>query len=195
MLDKTFILAGKALFTIEVSPAFAAAHADAKPHYPFKVTHKAATPQYPNEKWFVSLLTGPDNTTDYAYQGMLDPTSGFFIRGKKALPETCHPLRLFARAMKAIWEGRGAEIEAAGFHLHHEGRCCRCGRVLTVPASIISGWGPECLRKLGIMPVEATDHNEQTDIPATLAAVQQLPLWATEGQTGEAVPSLQGQGA
>ena len=43
MLDKTFILAGKALFTIEVSPAFAAAHPDAKPHYTFKVTHKAAT--------------------------------------------------------------------------------------------------------------------------------------------------------
>jgi hypothetical protein len=27
---------------------------------------------------------------------------------------------------------------------HHEGKCGRCGRLLTVPSSIESGIGPEC---------------------------------------------------
>jgi hypothetical protein len=30
----------------------------------------------------------------------------------------------------------------------HEGKCCRCGRKLTVPASIASGIGPECATKI-----------------------------------------------
>jgi hypothetical protein len=29
--------------------------------------------------------------------------------------------------------------------VHHEGRCGRCGRALTVPESIESGFGPECI--------------------------------------------------
>jgi hypothetical protein len=29
--------------------------------------------------------------------------------------------------------------------VHHEGRCGRCGRTLTVPESIESGFGPECI--------------------------------------------------
>jgi hypothetical protein len=32
----------------------------------------------------------------------------------------------------------------------HEGRCARCNRRLTVPASIASGFGPECAGKAGI---------------------------------------------
>jgi predicted metal-dependent hydrolase len=31
-----------------------------------------------------------------------------------------------------------------GFNVHHEGKCGRCGRLLTVPSSIESGIGPEC---------------------------------------------------
>ena len=32
--------------------------------------------------------------------------------------------------------------------LWHEGRCGKCGRVLTVPTSISTGFGPDCLRRL-----------------------------------------------
>lgn len=37
----------------------------------------------------------------------------------------------------------------------HEGRCGHCGRRLTVPASINTGFGPDCAKKLGIILVEA----------------------------------------
>ena len=35
-----------------------------------------------------------------------------------------------------------------GFNLHHEGRCCRCGRVLSTPESCDRGIGPECWKHL-----------------------------------------------
>ena len=30
--------------------------------------------------------------------------------------------------------------------IHHENRCGRCGKRLTVPESIESGYGPECIK-------------------------------------------------
>lgn len=34
----------------------------------------------------------------------------------------------------------------AGFEFWHEGRCARCSRRLTVPESVASGFGPECVK-------------------------------------------------
>jgi hypothetical protein len=45
------------------------------------------------------------------------------------------------------------------YAIYHEGRCCFCGRPLTVPASILSGRGPECARRealVGVAPAEQT---------------------------------------
>lgn len=36
-----------------------------------------------------------------------------------------------------------------GVTVRHEGRCGRCGRTLTVPASIDSGIGPDCAERMG----------------------------------------------
>jgi hypothetical protein len=36
----------------------------------------------------------------------------------------------------------------------HEGRCAKCGLKLTVPQSIMTGFGPTCAKKLGIACVE-----------------------------------------
>ena len=41
-----------------------------------------------------------------------------------------------------------ADPEAAGLaYAMKENRCCRCGKALTVPASVHKGMGPECARK------------------------------------------------
>jgi hypothetical protein len=44
----------------------------------------------------------------------------------------------------------------------HEGRCGRCGRKLTVPESIESGFGPECASILGL------DASTQVPLPGML---------------------------
>lgn len=42
------------------------------------------------------------------------------------------------------WDAARGELEAL---LHHLQRCRCCGRILTDPASITAGIGPECNRK------------------------------------------------
>lgn len=61
---------------------------------------------------------------------------------KVAVSEDAASARLLAWLVASI-DGRVADpLEQAEFW--HEGRCGRCGRVLTVPESIASGLGPEC---------------------------------------------------
>ena len=35
-----------------------------------------------------------------------------------------------------------------GLEFFHAGRCGRCGRALTVPESVASGYGPECAERI-----------------------------------------------
>lgn len=147
MISRKFVTAGKALFTLEIPAAFSTQHS-LPSHYTYKVTKKEATDQY-CESYFVSLLTGPSNESDYSYLGVLDPTSGE-VRLTKASKMTYEsmPVRLLQRIIRRLWIDQTEEITKAGFALHHEGVCCRCGHRLTVPSSIESGIGPECAKKV-----------------------------------------------
>lgn len=42
------------------------------------------------------------------------------------------------------------------FQFWHEGRCARCGRRLTVPDSIATGFGPECAAAIGLPQVQVS---------------------------------------
>lgn len=132
---RAFITAGKAIFTLQGQTA----------RYTFKVSKREASDQYTQDAWFISLLTGPDNLADYTYMGMLDAGTGA-VRLTKASKyrEDSQPFKAISWAFGRIWAGRS--IEPATFY--HVGRCGRCGRALTVPSSIESGFGPECLGKL-----------------------------------------------
>ena len=148
MITREFILAGKATFTLEVGAEWRDSHLDCQPHYTYKITRKDNEDGRP-PVYFIALLTGPDNEADYTYLGMLNPEVGcvFLTRGSK-LPPTAHPVTLLGAVIKRIWRDDETIIEAAGFKLHHEGKCGRCGRTLTVPESIESGIGPECAAKM-----------------------------------------------
>src|SRR5438046_137309 len=78
-VNKGFVLAGRAVFTLEVPESFREAQkrkgVDVKPHYTYRVNYKPASGQY-KEAYFLQLLTGPDNTKSYSYLGMLDKATG-----------------------------------------------------------------------------------------------------------------------
>lgn len=149
MIDKDFITAGKAVFTIEPSPAFRASYPEAKDHYTYMVTHKEADDQWP-ETWFIKLLVGPDNTRDYQYLGKLLADSGAVkLTAKSSWGQDAVPVKLLDNVLKAIWDGQSEAIEQAGCKVHHMGRCGRCNRPLTDPTSVLSGVGPECAKALG----------------------------------------------
>lgn len=134
---RRFITAGQAIFTLQ----------GIRDRYTYRVSKKEPEPgsRFTEPAYFIGLLTGADNTSDYTYIGMLDVRQGQ-IRLTKASRYTADssPVKAFNWAIGRIWRGVG--IEPA--RLYHMGKCGRCGRALTVPSSIESGFGPECLGKL-----------------------------------------------
>jgi hypothetical protein len=94
--------------------------------------------------YFVSLLRGADNERDYKYIGCMHGTK-FFITSASRLPHTSpsvQGLLWFLDAMSNTRNVLGKTLE-----FWHDGRCACCGRVLTVPESVASGWGPECAKR------------------------------------------------
>lgn len=143
-ITREFVTAGNATFTVEL-PA-----GSDKPHYTFRVRRSEPTPQFPKPAYFVSLLTGPDNESSYSYVGLLNRENGAVrTTAKSKIPADSYVVRLLGRVLLRVWNNEQEIVESAGFRLHHEGKCCRCGRKLTVPESIESGIGPECREMAG----------------------------------------------
>lgn len=96
--------------------------------------------------YFVGVLTGQDNENDYPYLGHIYADSGEFVFAK---PEKAGVSRAAPSAAAFAWAYPRIKAGAipAGLAIWHEGRCGRCSRVLTVPESIASGFGPECIKK------------------------------------------------
>jgi hypothetical protein len=91
----------------------------------------------------LSLLTGPDNTSDYQDFGFV------IVRDNEV---RAVPWRRYRDS--GPWRKYCAMIQFPVFHMQRhgveyrfEGRCRRCNRPLTTPESIDSGIGPVCVRK------------------------------------------------
>lgn len=97
--------------------------------------------------YFVSLLSGPDNNADFTYTGVIRMTSHglpqFQLTRASKLAESSVPVKAFRYVLNALASASMPE----NVEIWHEGRCGRCGRKLTVPTSIASGFGPECINK------------------------------------------------
>lgn len=142
MITKDFVVGGKAVFTLENDKEFAQKNGLPK-QYTFRVTKKENEGRDP--VFFVSLLTGPDNTSDYTYLGLLKARHGGIVLTKNSkMNEKTWCFRLLDKALKKIWSNKQDEIIRAGFDIHHEGKCCKCGRPLTDEKSIKLGIGPRC---------------------------------------------------
>lgn len=128
-----FMLAGKALFTLRS-----------------KLTNNRFTfyvEQARDKKpiYFVSLLTGQNNETDYTYIGFIKVTDGYpvFSKGAKGnVAETATSFLAFNHVFKHLSNNENINT----LEIWHEGYCCRCGRLLTTPESVDRGIGPECIK-------------------------------------------------
>ena len=97
--------------------------------------------------YFVALLGGPDNNSDYRYLGYIR-RDAFFHGGAKA--KVAYDASS-AKAFKWVWEQLQRKIDTRKvLEIWHEGKCGRCGRRLTVPSSIASGIGPDCAEQMGM---------------------------------------------
>lgn len=150
-LVKEFFTGGKCFFTVKVPTAFASEH-KTELHYTFRIEQAEPTEKFPNPAHFVKLLTGPNNTEDYSYMGMLNPTTGEVrLTQRSCVSKDAWSVRIVRRVLAQVFEGEGtAAIERAGWEVDHMGRCGRCGRPLTVPESLECGVGPDCAALMGI---------------------------------------------
>jgi hypothetical protein len=101
---------------------------------------------------FVSLLNGQDNEASYAYIGYIR-RGVFFHGGAKARAGRDAPS---VKAFDWVWRQLAQGNMPGQAEIWHEGRCGACGRKLTVPSSINTGFGPECADRLGIVCEETT---------------------------------------
>lgn len=149
-INKYFFLAARgykkhpgSIFTLEIPKSFQLNNKFSNSHFTYKIKYKYNSET--SEKWFVSLLTGPDNTKNYTYIGCLNPDTGeLFFTAKSKISNEAWSVRLLRRVLACLWEDSLDEIEKAGFDLHHEGKCGRCGKKLTHPESCKFGIGPIC---------------------------------------------------
>jgi len=99
--------------------------------------------------FFISLLSGPDNETDYKYLGRLDAAGKLWIGRRVPKWGDIGKDAPSSLAFAWAWERLAKGVLLDSLEIWHEGRCGRCSRKLTVPSSIESGFGPECVNKIG----------------------------------------------
>jgi len=140
--EKDYILAGKAVFTVQ--------NTETGGRFTFQVVKaKPYAGQSPDQApWFVKVLTGPDNTW-FSYLGVIwgNKNTGTYRHGRKSRILKSAPS---SKAFRWLWHAVNNGGLPNKVKLYHEGKCGRCGRRLTVPKSIITGFGPECRSILGI---------------------------------------------
>jgi hypothetical protein len=126
-----FIHGGNATFTLKSNRTGA--------HFTFKAQQKKDD----TNVTFLSLLNGPDNESDFAYVGLLR-NNRVIQTAKSRVTADAPSIKALAWALEQI--GKGSIPDSLS--ILHEGRCGRCQRKLTVPASIESGFGPECVGRV-----------------------------------------------
>ena len=121
-----FMMAGKAICTI-VNPKTGN-------RFTYRIKKKKNT-----DVWFVSVLRGANNETDYEYIGCI--VGGLFKTSPKSRVTTeAQSFKVFAYVYSKLVINTLPDF----IEIWHEGRCGKCGRTLTVPESIETGMGPEC---------------------------------------------------
>jgi len=93
-------------------------------------------------KQVISYLNGPDNENNFQGFAHLDETGGVHVWKRfKDSPA----IQKYEHALSILYELGGEGQSAAGLeYAMRSGRCMKCNRTLTVPASLHIGMGPIC---------------------------------------------------
>lgn len=126
-----YMLAGKATITIR------------NPKTDKSFTYKVEKPK-DCDKWFVKVLTGPNNdhSSNYTYIGFI--SRGHFLYGVRSRISHVSP------CVKAFGWFMGNLKSLGCVEVYRSTRCGRCGRKLTVVNSILALLGPECQKYVNV---------------------------------------------
>jgi hypothetical protein len=135
-----FIIAGKSRFTLTSKVSGNS--------FTFKIDapKDRATGETDHSILFVKVLNGPNNAWDgdWLFLGFMRRDSGFELAGGKKGHPDAPSFRALDWTLRQLAAGNIPEA----LEIRHEGKCGRCGRALTRPESIDSGFGPECIKAI-----------------------------------------------
>lgn len=135
---KQFAIAGNATFTVSNTAS--------GNRFTFRV--KKSKKKGAEHLRFVSVLTGCDNENHYEFLGTIFRAGELyeeFKHGRRSRIKSDAPC---AKCFSFIWKNINSLNNWPTIEVRHSGKCCRCGRKLTVPESIDSGIGPECAGRI-----------------------------------------------
>lgn len=142
-----YILAGKATFTllsVNTGKRFT--------YQCNQVTDYIDNKPVKQDKFFLSLLNGPDNTSDYMYAGMVEKLNGnnfYTLRftAKSKVTSDAISMKAFILVLDILQSGfQRIENNRSQLKIYHDGNCAKCGRKLTDPISVAVGRGPVCAK-------------------------------------------------
>lgn len=126
---RPYVLGGKAIFTLYSSKT--------------NLRHTFRIKRGKNETWYqIQRLFGEDNTRDYRVLGVFRiDESGMlctkYNESNAAQLQIDYFLRvLYDRNRPLLWPST--------MYCYPSKRCARCGRLLTTPESVMTGFGPKC---------------------------------------------------
>lgn len=137
---RKFIFAGRAIFTVKNNQT--------GNRFTFKVIksknkHNVSEEECP---YWVKVLTMADNTDNNSFKfiGVLSQKWAFSFSKGSPIKSSSTSVQVALWYFKAILD---ESILAYPYVItYHMGRCGRCGKLLTVPESIVSGYGEECMK-------------------------------------------------
>lgn len=129
-LARNFLLGGRACLTL--------VSAKTSKRFTYRIVQKHK--DFPH---FVSVLTGPENTRDYSFLGTIFRKEEYAHGRKSRISSSAPCAQALTWALRYLLQG----VLPPQCEVWHDGRCGRCGRMLTVPESVSLGVGPECAKR------------------------------------------------
>lgn len=131
---KNFVYGGNATITLESGKT--------NKHFTFKV--KAAKKDDKTSPFFVSVLSGTDNYSNFSYVGVIkSDKKEFKLTQKSKVSSDAISYKAFNYFFNQLLKGK----INTDLNVYHSGKCGRCGRKLTTPESLERGLGPECSKR------------------------------------------------
>ncbi len=138
-----YLIAGRSVVTVLNT------RTEGRHTYRITAPGKTAAERAKAEILFVSVLTGPENTSHYTYIGILVRRSGEFkLTAKSRFPRSDKRVAGFTWLMHQALRNRLDRFPHV--EVRHHNHCGKCARLLTVPESIDTGLGKICATLLGV---------------------------------------------
>lgn len=130
---KKYILGGNSIFTVQNS--------ETKNRFTYNIKQGKK-----NQKLFwVSVLVGTDNMKDYKFIGCFSLEKGYLHSTSSKVTIKAQSVRVIDYYLRKLFNNT-LPLNIRTFHLSY---CGRCGKPLTTPDSIESGFGPTCIQAIG----------------------------------------------